>query len=173
MHGDDDDEDYAMKMPRIERRVSWGQIGSTVVVLTTGLISLCGGVWWMSDYMRGLNDNLSLVNQSLTEILVSTKTDHAAIGTMQGQLDLLQQRWTGIEADYAAAPQRRTEFLAKLDVVLGELRKQMSNTQDKLQGEIDSIDGKTVDLARAQQQMAMDIARFKCRVFPKNCDQTP
>lgn len=162
-----------MKMPRIEHRVSWGQIGSAITVIVALMATITGATWWLSDYLRGINDTLGNVNSTMADVLTSTRSDHATIGVMQSALALLEQRWLVIEADYAAAPLRRKEFLTKLDGIAVDLKVQMAATQDKLQSQIDKVADRTNDLARVQQQMAMDIARFKCRVFPKNCDQTP
>lgn len=170
---DDYEGEPDVKMPRIEKRISWGQIGSTAVVLITGMISILGATWWMSDYVRGLNDNLATVNSTLAQILVSTQADHGSISILQNAQVVLEQRWAVLEKDYADAPQRRQQFLTKLDSIAGDLKEQMAQTQDKLQSQINEVGSKTSDLAKQQQQMAMDMARFKCRVFPKNCDQTP
>lgn len=169
---------------RIERRISWGQIGSTALVLFSGFVAVITIVWYLSALFT--NTTRQLLDLTQGQVTATKQLYDLTMG--QGQLqksfdeaktafESLQTRFAALEkAQLAYPPSDKLALLTQVSALadaVDALKKQLLASDDATRAQIADVTDLQKQTRDKQQAMYLDLSGLKCKIAPKNCDQTP
>lgn len=169
---------------RIDRRISWGQIGSTAVVLFSGFVAVITIVWYLSALFT--NTTRQLIDLTQGQVMATKQLLDLTMG--QGQLQKsfdeaktafegLQTRFAALEkAQLAYPPSDKIALLTQVSALadaVDALKKQLLASDDATRAQIADVTQLQRQARDKQQAIYQDLNGFKCKIVPKDCKPAP
>lgn len=173
----DENGDHRLRLPQIERRISWGQIGSTVLVLISGLIAVITAVWYLSALFTTSTRQLADLAQGQVQIAQGQTQLQKSFDDAKVEFAALQLRFSALEkAQLAYPPPDRIALLVQVNVLsdaVDALKKQLLASDEVTRSQLLGVTQLQKETRDKQDAMYSDLNGFKCKLSPKDCRPAP